>query len=96
MKKYITEENKEAKLKTFRELKLVADELGCSQAQLALAWAIKNNDVSVCLLGASKPAQIEENIKALDVASKWTPDIEKKIEVKSFSNLILFIDHFEK
>lgn len=39
-----------------------------------------NKDVSVCLLGASRPEQIKENVGALDVLKKWTPEIEKKIE----------------
>ena len=42
----------------------VAEELGCAQAQLALAWTIVNRDTSTCILGATKTAQIEENLKA--------------------------------
>ena len=39
----------------------------------------KNKNVSVCLMGASKPEQIDENVKAIEVAKKWTLDLEKKI-----------------
>jgi len=47
---------------------------------LALAWAISNNDVSSCLLGCSKVEQVDENIKALELYRKWTPEIEKRCE----------------
>eukprot|EP00826_Nyctotherus_ovalis_P016428 TRINITY_DN14750_c0_g4_i3.p1 TRINITY_DN14750_c0_g4~~TRINITY_DN14750_c0_g4_i3.p1 ORF type:complete len:228 (+),score=85.83 TRINITY_DN14750_c0_g4_i3:73-756(+) len=58
----------------------LAKELNCTQAQLALAWCIVNKDVSTCLIGATKPQQVVENIGALEVAKKWNNDIEKKVE----------------
>jgi voltage-dependent potassium channel beta subunit len=63
-----------------KDLAALAKELGCTQAQLAIAWCIVNKDVSTCILGASRPEQIVENLKALDVAKKWTPEIEKNVE----------------
>ena len=48
------------------------DELGCSMACLALAWALKNPNVSTVLLGATKVAQLEENLKAVGVAARMT------------------------
>ena len=50
------------------------DELSCSMTQLALAWCLKNPHVSTVLLGATKPAQLTENLGALDVARKMTPE----------------------
>ena len=50
------------------------DELGCSMAQLAIAWCLKNPKVSTCLLGATKPEQLEETIGALDVVGKLTEE----------------------
>ena len=47
---------------------------------LALAWAIKNDNVSTCILGASKPEQVVENLKALDVLPKLTAEVMKKID----------------
>jgi len=64
----------------FRAIGALAKEIGCTQAQLAIAWCIVNKDVSTCILGASSPEQVVENLKALDVAKKWTPEIEKKAE----------------
>lgn len=42
----------------------------CTLAQLALSWVIANPDVSCCILGASKAAQIDENVKALEIYKK--------------------------
>jgi aryl-alcohol dehydrogenase-like predicted oxidoreductase len=58
----------------------VADELGCSLAQLALAWILKNPNVSTVITGASRVEQIGENMKAQDVAAKITPEIKQRIE----------------
>ena len=47
---------------------------------MSLAWTLKNNDVSVALFGASKPKQIDDNIKAIEVLAQLTPEILQKIE----------------
>ena len=48
-------------------LRPIADELGCSLAQLALAWCTTNPNVSTVITGASRPSQVVENFDALDV-----------------------------
>jgi voltage-dependent potassium channel beta subunit len=58
----------------------IADELGISMAQLALAWTLKNPNVSTTITGSSKPEQIVENMKAIDVVSQLDDDIMEKIE----------------
>jgi len=58
----------------------VAKELNVSMVSLALGWVIKNKNVSVCMLGGSKPSQLEQNAEAIATAKKLTPDILKKIE----------------
>jgi len=50
----------------------IAKELNCTQAQLALGWAIANQDVSVALLGFTKIDQIRENLQAVEVMKNWT------------------------
>lgn len=60
-----------------RKLTEIAKELDCSMGQLALAWALQNQNVSTCILGATKPEQIAENCGALDVLDKLDA---KKIE----------------
>jgi aryl-alcohol dehydrogenase-like predicted oxidoreductase len=63
-----------------RQLAPVADELGCSMAQLGLAWCLKNPDVSSLITGASRPEQITENLKALEVVPKLAPDVLGRID----------------
>ena len=49
-------------------------------AKLAIAWCIKNPNVSTVITGASKVSQVEENMKALAVVSQLTDDVMEKIE----------------
>jgi len=48
-------------------LRPVADELGVTMAQLALAWVLSNDNVAAAIVGASRPDQVAENVKAVDV-----------------------------
>lgn len=63
-----------------RKLKPVAADLGCTLAQMALAWCLKNPDVSTVITGASQPQQVKENMKALEVVPKLTDDVMAQIE----------------
>ncbi|ETK93654.1 hypothetical protein L915_03198 [Phytophthora nicotianae] len=73
------------KIKTAERLKPIAKGVGCSLAQLALAWCVSNENVSTVLLGASRSSQLEENLKALDFVDKITPEVKAKInEVVNF------------
>jgi aryl-alcohol dehydrogenase-like predicted oxidoreductase len=58
----------------------IADELGASMAQLALAWTLKNPHISTTITGASKPQQIVENMKAIEFVDQLTNDVMEKIE----------------
>ncbi|MDQ5850817.1 MAG: aldo/keto reductase, partial [Chloroflexota bacterium] len=68
------------RIEKVRALQPIADELGCSLAQLALAWCLKNPNVSSVITGASRPQQVTENMKALEIAPKITPEIMERIE----------------
>ncbi|KII93089.1 hypothetical protein PLICRDRAFT_379385 [Plicaturopsis crispa FD-325 SS-3] len=60
---------------------LVESEEGKANVQkLALAWVARNPNTSTVILGASKPEQVVENLKALDVLPKLTPEILEKVE----------------
>jgi voltage-dependent potassium channel beta subunit len=61
------------------ELKPIADELGCTRAQLAIAWCLKNKHVTTVILGATSVDQLKENVKALEVVDKLTDDVMKRI-----------------
>ncbi len=63
-----------------RRLRTVAGELGISRAQLAIAWCLKNPDVSTVILGASRPQQLEENLAALDKVELLTDDVMSRID----------------
>ena len=54
-------------LSRVQELRPVADELGLSLAQLAVAWVLQNDNVSAAIIGASRPEQVVENVKAAGV-----------------------------
>ena len=58
----------------------IADEIGCSMAQLALAWTLKNPNVSTTITGASRAEQVVENMKAIDYVEKLTPAVMERIE----------------
>lgn len=62
------------------ELQKVAGDLGCTLAQLALAWCVRNPRVSTVITGATRVEQITENMKALDVVPKLTPDVLARID----------------
>jgi voltage-dependent potassium channel beta subunit len=68
------------RLAKVRALKSVADELGCSLAQLAIAWCTKNPNVSTVITGASRVSQVEENFAALDVAAKLDSEVLARID----------------
>ena len=58
----------------------VADQLGCTTAQLAIAWCLKNPNVSTVITGASRVEQVTENMKALAVVAQLTPEVMGQIQ----------------
>jgi voltage-dependent potassium channel beta subunit len=68
------------RLKVVRALSPIAAEMGCTLAQMALAWCLKNPNVSTVITGASRPAQVVENMKALDVVPKLDTTVMARIE----------------
>jgi voltage-dependent potassium channel beta subunit len=58
----------------------VAHDLGATVSQLALAWTLKNPNVSTTIIGASKPEQLAENLKAADFVAKLDDGVMKTIE----------------
>jgi voltage-dependent potassium channel beta subunit len=68
------------RIEKVRQLQPIAAELSCSLAQLALAWCLRNPHVSTVITGASRPAQVIENMKAVDVVSRLTPEVLTRIE----------------
>ena len=73
----LTDQEKIAKVQA---LEPIAEELGCTLSQLALAWCLKNPYVSSLITGASRVDQVHENMKASEVAPKLTPEILERID----------------
>ena len=55
-------------LERVQQLRPIADGAGLSLAQLAVAWVLQNDNVSAAIIGASRPEQVTENVKAAGVA----------------------------
>lgn len=77
MRDDVTDREKLAKVKA---LEPIAKELDCTLSQLALAWCLKNPYVSSVITGASRVEQVHENMKAIEVAPKLTPEILERID----------------
>ncbi len=68
------------RIEKVKRLAPIAADLGCTLAQMALAWCLKNPNVSTAITGASRVEQVRENMKALDVVEKLSPDALERIE----------------
>jgi voltage-dependent potassium channel beta subunit len=70
----------QANLERTQRLTAFAKDLGMSMSVLALAWCLKNQNVSTVILGASKISQLTENFKAIEAKAKLTPEVMNAIE----------------
>jgi voltage-dependent potassium channel beta subunit len=73
----LTDAASQAKVEALRP---IADELGCSLAQLSIAWCAANPHVSTVITGASRPSQVIENFAAIEVLAALTPDVLARID----------------
>jgi aryl-alcohol dehydrogenase-like predicted oxidoreductase len=71
---------KPERLERVRNYGRFAGKLGLSPAVLAIAWCLKNPNVSTVILGASKVTQLQENLKATEAAERLTPDILNELD----------------
>ena len=69
-----------ANIAKVKALEPLAKELGCTMAQLALAWARRNGNVSTVITGATRPEQVEENVNSLEFVSALSDDLMERIE----------------
>lgn len=65
-------------LRAVQELEPVARDLGCTMAQMAVAWTLRRPEVAAAILGASRPEQLEDNVRALEV--KLTDEVLARID----------------
>jgi voltage-dependent potassium channel beta subunit len=69
-----------SRIEAVKRLEPIADELGCTLAQLALAWCLTNPNVSTVITGASRLQQVTENMVAMEVLERLSADVLEKIE----------------
>jgi voltage-dependent potassium channel beta subunit len=77
LKSSLTDQERLAKV---RALEPLARELNCTLAQFAIAWVLKNPNLSAVITGASRVEQVRENMKAIEVAPKITPESLQRID----------------
>lgn len=70
----------EEKIAKLRQLDALAKELGISVGGMAIAWTIRNPNVTTAILGATSAPQLEENLKALEILPLLTDEVMQKIE----------------
>ena len=77
LKEYVlTQQN----IEKVKQLEPIAKSLGCTLAQLALAWCVKNPNVSTVITGATRPEQVDENMKADEVVQNLNQSVMEKID----------------
>ncbi|GMF45996.1 unnamed protein product [Phytophthora fragariaefolia] len=62
------------------KLRPVAEKLGVPVVELALAWCVSNENVSTVMIGARTLTQLEQNLKAIEVVGKITPEVKAEID----------------
>lgn len=78
---WFSPEKYESTKKKWAQLEKIAEELGAgSLSVLAMAWVLKNSDVSTMIAGMSKPQYVEDAVKAVGISKKITKEIEEQID----------------
>ncbi|KPP57667.1 hypothetical protein Z043_124588 [Scleropages formosus] len=77
--KIVSEDGRKQQAK-LKELGHIAEKLGCTLPQLAVAWCLRNEGVSSVLLGTSNPEQLTENLGAIQVLPKMTSHVVSEID----------------
>ncbi len=80
LKRRFTSETARLQVEAIRKLAVIASQLGTNMAQLAIAWCLKNPNVSSVITGSSRVDQVEDNMRALDVVAMLSDDIMNEIE----------------
>lgn len=70
----------QAAIEQVKKLQKVADETGLSLSHFALAWCLKNPNVSTVITGASRLEQLQDNLKAIEAVDRLTPDVLERVD----------------
>ena len=76
---WLQRERTDDRIERVKKLEIIAEELGCSLAQLAIAWCMLNPRVSTVITGATRQAQLKENLEAIKVKEKLSESVVAKI-----------------
>ena len=80
LRDFVASKEGQERIEKTKLLARLAEELGTTVSKLALAWCLKNPNVSTVILGATKNAQLQENLDALNVLKLITEEVSEKIE----------------
>ena len=80
LKEGLTNEEGQRRLEVVKQLATVAGELHTNLPRLALAWCLRNPHVSTVITGASRVEQLKDNVEALDVVPRLTPEVLERID----------------
>ncbi len=80
LRKNFESEETQRNIEKVKQLSPISEEIGSSLAQLALAWCLKNPNVSTVITGASRPEQVGENLQAIDFVELLTDGVMDRIE----------------
>jgi aryl-alcohol dehydrogenase-like predicted oxidoreductase len=80
LKRRFTSDTAKKQIETIRKLGAIAGELGTNMPRLAIAWCLKNPNVSTVITGASRVDQLMDNLGALELVKKLDDEIMLEIE----------------
>ena len=80
LKERFQSDEAKAQIEKVQKLAVIAGDLGVSMPKLALAWCLKNPNVSTVITGASKASQVVENFEAMEVVDMLSDDVMSAIE----------------
>jgi aryl-alcohol dehydrogenase-like predicted oxidoreductase len=89
---YLVAEKWEPVINKIKNLTIIAESLGMSMAQLAIAWCLKNQNISSIIVGTSNEDQLKENISSIGFVNNLTLEIMDDIE-KILDNKPKVIDY---
>jgi len=83
LRAHLTGPGTERKIEAVKRFAVLADKLGVPLPALAIAWCLRNPLVSTVIMGASRPEQLRENLKALELFERFTPSVLSEIDAIS-------------
>ncbi|HVU12932.1 MAG TPA: aldo/keto reductase [Phototrophicaceae bacterium] len=87
LKAQLDGEKGKARIAAIKKLNRIAEDIGTTLPRMALAWCLKNPNVSTVITGASKPEQVVENMKAIEVVPLLTDDVLQQIDAVTVDDI---------